>query len=131
MAVVPPRALVVDDFGPIRRSCASALRDSGYSAFEAWDLDAAREIARLAVPDVLVIDERVIESDRFAFGRLRSDPRFREVLVVALASGLPGRGALVGNGVHAIVDKLAHDDVVAAVRWVLDVYREDPRRDVG
>jgi DNA-binding response OmpR family regulator len=130
--LVPHRVLLVEDFPALRRSYGLMLRENGYTAFEAWDFEAAFEMTRLAVPDVLVLDERVVDAEPFAFRRLKTDPRLRDVLVIALSAGIERRKALIERGVHAVVGKLVTEQhLVAAVRWVLEVYRGDVLNEAG
>jgi DNA-binding response OmpR family regulator len=130
---MPARVVVVENMAAYWRSYALTLRGSGYSVFEAWDVDAALEMSRLAVPDVVVIDESAIDEAPFAFRRLRAHPRLRGVLIVALSDGVDRRKALIDRGVHAVVANPAREhDLVAAVRWVLEVYRlHDVLEEVG
>jgi DNA-binding response OmpR family regulator len=124
--------MIVEDFPALRRSYGLMMRENGFTAFEAWDMEAAFEIARLAVPDVIVVDARVVDAEPFAFHRLKSDPRLGGVLVVVLSAGLERRQALVERGAHAVVGKLVTEqNLVTAVRWVLDVYRDDVLDEAG
>lgn len=127
------RVLVVEDVPALRRLFAMAMELGGCSVFGAEHLDAAMEVARFHPPDVMVIDERVIRAAPDAFRGMRSQRGLRDLLVVALSAGVQRRRQLIDLGVHAVVGKPVKDRaLVAAVRWVLDVYRgRDALRGVG
>jgi chemotaxis family two-component system sensor histidine kinase/response regulator PixL len=119
-----PRVLVVEDIPALRRSFALALERGGCTAFQSSHLDEALEIACFDVPDVIVVDERVVFGEEDAFRRLRDDPRLSGVQVVALSAGVQRRHALIARGVHGVVGKpVRGDELLGAVRWVLEVYR--------
>jgi CheY-like chemotaxis protein len=119
-----PRVLVVEDVGALRRSFVLALERGGCGVFDAARLDEALEVAAFSQPDVLIADERTIREDPDTFRRLKSHPRLRKLLVIALSAGVKRRQELIDGGVHGVVGKPVKDGhLVSAVRWVLDVYR--------
>ncbi len=100
------------------------LERGGVTALEAACMDEAYDVAIFAGPDVLIADERVVRRDGSTFRRLTSHPRLGGMLVVALSAGVQRRRALIGGGAHAVVGKpVLERNLIAAVRWVLDVYR--------
>jgi CheY-like chemotaxis protein len=118
------RVLVVDDVGAPRRSSALALELEGYRVYEAAHLDEAFQIATFSQPDVLVADARAIRDAPGTFRRLKAHARLGDLLVLALDAGVQGRQELIEGGVHGVVGKPAGSThLVAAVRWVLEVYR--------
>src|SRR5262245_2573450 len=81
----PPLILVVDDFQDNREMFAEYLSYSGFRVEEAADGVEALEKAFANVPDLVLMDLSLPEMDGWeATRRLKSDPRTRQVPVVAL-----------------------------------------------
>lgn len=86
-----PTVLVVDDFDEIRCMLGIVLRMNGYRMLEAADGREAVEVARRALPDLILMDLNLPVLDGLAATRrLRELPEMREVPIIAItAYGTP------------------------------------------
>jgi CheY-like chemotaxis protein len=80
-----PLVLIVDDFEDNREMYAEYLSYSGYRVEQASDGEQAVELAQRIRPDVVVMDLSLPVMDGWeATRRLKSDPRTRNIPVIAL-----------------------------------------------
>jgi two-component system, cell cycle response regulator DivK len=84
--------LIADDKATGRELVRTVLEKSGYSVIEAADGPEALQLAREALPDLIILDLHMPNIDGFGvIQRLRSDAKFQETPVVALtASAMQG-----------------------------------------
>ncbi len=81
-----PRVLVVDDYQDARELFAEFLELSGYRVLLARDGQEALEVARLEVPDLILMDLSLPVMDGWeASLRLKADPRTHAVPIIALS----------------------------------------------
>jgi two-component system cell cycle response regulator DivK len=86
------QVLVVDDKPVTREMIRTMLECSGYDVSEATDGEEAVRIAQQIVPDAILLDLQMPALDGFgALERLRADPRFVGIPIIALtASAMRG-----------------------------------------
>ena len=86
------QVLVVDDKPSSRELIRTVLESSGYAVSEAGDGQEAVRIAQQIEPDAILLDLQMPALDGFgALERLRADPRFAALPIVALtASAMQG-----------------------------------------
>lgn len=81
----PPLVLVVDDYEDTRLIYAETLRFAGFDVAEAENGQDAIELATKIAPDVVIMDLAMPVMDGWeATRRLKSDPRTRDIHVVAV-----------------------------------------------
>lgn len=81
------RVLVVDDRATSRELIRAILENSGYAVMEAGDGREAVKIALQIEPDLIILDLQMPNLDGYgALKLIRSDPRFKELPVVALTA---------------------------------------------
>jgi CheY-like chemotaxis protein len=85
--VAPTRVLVVDDEPPIRLLCRVNLALAGMDVLEAADGEEGLEVARTAVPDLVLLDLMMPRTDGWTVAQeLKGDERTREVPIVFLTA---------------------------------------------
>jgi CheY-like chemotaxis protein len=79
------RILVVDENVDAARTLAMLCEQMGHDCMFAYDGVAALEAARRLQPDVILLDLGLPQMDGFEVARrLRADPAFRDVLIIAV-----------------------------------------------
>ena len=86
------QVLVVDDKASSRELIRAVLENSGYTVCEAGDGREAVRVAEEVSPDLILLDLQMPALDGFgALEKLRADPRFASLPIVALtASAMQG-----------------------------------------
>jgi CheY-like chemotaxis protein len=117
------RVLIVHDVPVMRAVVSQALEHQGCTAIGAEGFAAASALSAIDPPDVIVVDERLIDADPDAFRAMRD--RFPKVVVVGLSAPLRRRGPKP-IGVDCAVEKPPHDlQLARAIRWALAVAGSD------
>jgi DNA-binding response OmpR family regulator len=122
--------LVVVGMGALRRVMTDVLEAAGFAPFECDGLECARSLAPACSPDVVIVDDHLPDGSGAELVRwLRSQRNAdgRPLLVAALTTWA-SFAAMTSAGAHCTVWKPAvEDELIAAVRWLQDVYAS--RRD--
>jgi CheY-like chemotaxis protein len=125
-----PLVLVVEDYQDAREMYIEYLQFSGFRAAGATSGTEAIEQARLLRPDIILMDLALPQLDGWeATRRLKSDPRTRDIPVVALSGhALQGHaeGALQAGCDSFLPKPCLPDVLVAEIRRMLDLPRRDP-----
>jgi DNA-binding response OmpR family regulator len=119
----PLRVLVVDDSAPVRDLLGKALRQQGFTVYQAETGIAALRLAFDVVPAVAIVDQWMPGMTGAELIRLlRSAPRadVRGIAIIGL-SGRPGSETeLLGAGAHTFLAKpFGEEDLLAALRAAL------------
>lgn len=119
--------LVVDDYQDCREMYAAYLALAGFRVLGARDGQEAVELTRVALPDVVLMDLSLPGMDGCeATRRLKSDPRTRDLPVVAMtAQTVRALEDLPPVGFEALIIKPCLPDDL--VRRVLAILRARPR----
>ncbi len=81
--ITAPRCLLIDESLMVRRVGARIIRDFGYEVSEASTALEALDMARLSMPDVILMDWRAGEMEADAFMEaLRREPGGEDVVVI-------------------------------------------------
>jgi two-component system cell cycle response regulator DivK len=116
-----PLVLVVEDYADAREMYAAYIRLAGFSVAEAGDGVEAIRLAAELEPDVVVLDLSLPRLDGWGvIRRLRSDPRTRAILIVAL-SGHSRARVVEDAGWDAFVLKpCMQEELIGEIRRVLE-----------
>jgi len=118
-----PLILLVDDFKDALEMYAEYLTFKGYRVRIASTGEHAIDVARAETPALIFMDLRMPEmTGTEALGRLRADPTFKNVPIVALtAHALQDECALaLFNGFDEVISKpCLPDDLAAAIERLL------------
>ncbi len=104
----PARILVVDDNETLRTLVAQVLESEGYVAIAADSAEAALEVARFALPDLLLVDHVMPGMTGAQLIRLMrdcSDERLRSIPAIGLSAYDRGRHELIAAGAVAAIGK--------------------------
>jgi len=102
------RILIVDDDAGVRELCTLVLGNEGYEVVEAQDAAAGLDLARAQVPDLVLLDWMMPDTDGMdTLVALKKDPATRAIPVVMLTAldGLPQIGLAMHNGADGYVTK--------------------------
>ena len=81
-----PARVVIVETNPVTAGALSwLLREQGYSVTTASNRDELFADISRQTPDLILLDEDVLEQDRAVLGDLRSDDRFHDVRVIVTA----------------------------------------------
>ena len=82
---IPRRILLVEDSGFFRRALAENLRKRGFGVLECPNGEQAVALARIDMPDLILLDMMMPRLDGMMFLRmLRSDPETKSISVIVL-----------------------------------------------
>jgi len=87
MASNKPHILLIDDDPTLLRLFGAKLADAGFEVLYAHDGDEGREMARRFLPDLILLDIRMPETDGYTIAkRLRNEPRTKNIPVAFLSN---------------------------------------------
>lgn len=118
------RVLVADDLAPIRQTVRIALATAGWEILEARDGAEALQVARAAVPDVILLDVDMGPGPSgFAVCRtLRAEPATAHIPVVMLTAHVSERDRAMGLAAGAteyLTKPFGPLELIAVVRRLL------------
>ncbi len=112
--------LVVDDEPSIRELLSAALRYAGFAVTTATDGDEALQAARLATPDLVLLDVMMPGRDGYAVARaLRSDGWHVPIIFLTARDATEDKVAGLGLGDDYVTKPFSLEEVVARIRAVL------------
>jgi len=118
------RILVVEDNETLRTLLAQVLEGEGYVAIPAESGEEALEVARLAPPDLCLVDHvmpGMSGADLIRALRLSTDDRLRTVPAIGLSAYEGGRTELVAAGaIGAFGKPVAYSTLLDGIRRVLE-----------
>jgi two-component system phosphate regulon response regulator PhoB len=100
--------LVVEDEAAIQELIAVTLGMAGYRVLRAASAEAAQQVMRDVLPDLLMVDWMLPEQSGLAFTRvLRADPRTRQLPIIMLTARASEQDAVMAleNGVDDYITK--------------------------
>ncbi|TAJ95059.1 MAG: response regulator [Gammaproteobacteria bacterium] len=103
--------LIIEDNPKHLRLAATLLGKSGYAVLEATDAEAGLPLARLRIPDLILMDLQLPGMDGLkATGRLKEDPATRGIPVIAVTSYMPEhpQTEILAVGCAAVIAKPYH-----------------------
>lgn len=127
-----PLVLVVDDYRDAREMYAESLRAGGCDVLEAATGEAAIDIARTHLPDLIVMDVSLPGIDGWTATRtIKSDAATSGILVITLTGNAraDGRDAALEAGCDGfLVKPCLPEDMLAEVRQLLRARSSPPPR---
>ena len=79
------RVLIADSHPAVAGALSWLLREQGYLVASVGDAGSLLANIDRVIPDVLVVDDEVVQSDRGLLDRLRSDRQWSEVRIIVAA----------------------------------------------
>jgi len=114
------KVLVAEDDPSVRMTLEYALEDAGFEVLMAEDGQRALDLARSALPDVILLDQIMPRMDgNVVLQHLRADDSTREIPVFLLSGMARVRGD-EWPGVSFIPKPFSLQEVVARIRAVLE-----------
>lgn len=112
-----PLCYIVEDHSDTREGYAEYLKECGFDVRTASGADEFRALVEQAVPEAIVMDLALPDTDGFALTReVRSNPRTREVPVLAVSASVRAedRASAQGAGCNAFLAKPCDPETIVA-----------------